>query len=110
MTTKKEHIFAVNIPVYQHDPVVVRYEVGAEATLDSIIEAFGSFLQSIGYSFPDGMHLGYELDEEHNQDNEDTLPIPWDNLDTNNGYPKDDAEPADDDDIIKDKKDKSKFI
>jgi hypothetical protein len=110
MTTKKENIFAVNIPEYHHDPVVVRYEVGGEATLDSMIEAFASFLQSLGYVFPEGMHLGYELDEDHNPDNEDTLPIPWDNLDTNNGYPKETAEPVDDDDIIKDKKDKNNLI
>ena len=110
MTTKKEHIFAVNIPAYQHDPVVVRYEVGAEATLDSIIEAFGSFLQSIGYTLPDGMHLGYESDDDYNLDDETPLPVSWDNLDTNNGYPKETAEPFDEDDVIKDKKDKNNLI
>ena len=40
------------------------HEIGGESTIDDVIEAFEHFLKGVGFHLQDGVHIGYEHDEE----------------------------------------------
>jgi len=54
-----------------HDPdteIITHQLLGHHHTLTEVIEAFEQFLLGAGYSFPKGASLGYEYEEETEED------------------------------------------
>ena len=55
---------AFNFSRYAEDDPLVTMTISKESELWEAIEAFETFLIAVGYSLPDGAHLGYEYDDE----------------------------------------------
>jgi len=49
----------------------VVHELGGESTIDEVIEEFELFLKGMGFHLKDGVHIGYEHDEEYDHGKED---------------------------------------
>ena len=61
---KRQHTFTVTTPSWMTAPhTTVHFNMFTDATLPEAIESFERFLLALGYSLPEGAHLGYEYDE-----------------------------------------------
>ena len=55
-----------NVTRFNEGNPLVSITISQECDLSEVIEAFESFLVAVGYSLPDGAHLGYEYEDENN--------------------------------------------
>ena len=49
----------------------ITHHLRGDASLDEVIEAFEYFLKGAGYHLPEGCHIGYEYDDEVDEDDVD---------------------------------------
>jgi hypothetical protein len=66
MTTPTPQPHTFNFARYAEDDPLVTITISQEPELSEAIEAFETFLIAVGYSLPDGAHLGFEYDDENN--------------------------------------------
>jgi len=53
--------------IQEYDDHRIEHEIRGDASMDDVVDAFESFLRGAGYHLKEGMHIGYEYDEEESE-------------------------------------------
>ena len=53
--------------IQEYDDHRIEHEIRGDASLDDVVDAFEAFLKGAGYHLKEGMHIGYEYDEEESE-------------------------------------------
>ena len=58
----------INFSQSYEDGNTITHTIRGDSSLDEVLEAFEHFLKGAGYHLPEGCHIGYEYDEDDDND------------------------------------------